>query len=819
MKRILIALSLLTCLCPALFAQEFEIKKYDVAAKINLAARSFDVTAKLRVVNFLPADLADRILLSPNNRPRLTLFLNEKAKLNAVTVNGATVVTKSAEDPRNKTQRISFDITTTMAGLREMDVELSYALPSSERGSSLHVSTSECFALPASFWVPVIHTPYLEHGADTAPMTLTVTFPEDAPKTLKVVASGQRKNDNTFEQPLAAQPFFFTGDYDIVARGGASLPVEVYTPRGLNDAGKAQAQRIAAEAEKILSFYAKYFGVPVATPFRVISSQARGLGSASTQDFGQSRGDTAFSAVGAVAVDDSLFHRDAVDLGTVELMAQAAARQWIDGQVLLRGRGVGLLRDALPIYVTAQYLGERFGVAQKDAAFERYRRSYATVARSDAPLLLTSPLERSYTTSMFNKGALVWRIFELTLGKQTFDATLRAMLNRSRIDVLSLNDWVVRVNERTNAVAPAPLCGQSRCASMRGLLIANGATKQQVNDLFVNWFENVYLPDFVVGQPQATANGLESTIANFGNGDFEVEIVATTEDNQTLKQTLMLKGGEYGTVTYPAGTKIKFIEADTARLFVQKDYSNDTFPRRVTAADSFALANVAFSKNDFATAETKAREALAIDKDAATLQALLGRVLLAQKKNAEAKQVFTAVLKNDAQPNQAYGNAHLGLGDIALAENNFAEAATHYRMAAYSDLDTGTTLIAREGLLKAERGGNAIKLPEDVRAFWKNFDNAIVSGTSDQVGALLELGNLKGFSQRLVINKPQLWTTELLRTEEWDADQIAVDALLKLRLEGKEYAGRALFVMNRISGKLLLSEVPIFDLKVTGGAQ
>ena len=41
MKRLLIALSLLTCLCSALFAQEFEIKKYDVNAKINVAARSF----------------------------------------------------------------------------------------------------------------------------------------------------------------------------------------------------------------------------------------------------------------------------------------------------------------------------------------------------------------------------------------------------------------------------------------------------------------------------------------------------------------------------------------------------------------------------------------------------------------------------------------------------------------------------------------------------------------------------------------------------------------------------------------------------------
>jgi hypothetical protein len=79
------------------------------------------------------------------------------------------------------------------------------------------------------------------------------------------------------------------------------------------------------------------------------------------------------------------------------------------------------------------------------------------------------------------------------------------------------------------------------------------------------------------------------------------------------------------------------------------------------------------------------------------------------------------------------------------------------------------------------------------------------------------MGNLKGFSQRLVLRKPTVWTTEALRSEEWDANRTAVDALLKIRIEGKDYAGRAVYVLNRVSGKLLLSEVPIFDVKVTGG--
>ncbi|MBI1765709.1 MAG: tetratricopeptide repeat protein [Acidobacteria bacterium] len=811
MKRLSFALIMLAFCCTVTVAQEFEIKKYDVNAKVNVETRSLEMTAKLRLVNLSPPDLADKILLSTDNKPRMSFYLNEKAKLGTLTVNGAAVTPKTTEDTRNRLLRVSTEMTATLAAAREFDVEFVYTLPSPERNSSLHVSANESFALPPGFWVPVVHTPYAEHSADTGPLTLTVTVPGN----LKVVSNGIRKSDTVFEQPLAAQPFFVAGDYEMTARGGDSLPVEVYAPRGLNAAGKAQAQRLAAEAEKMLAFYARFFGVPANGPFRIISTEARQLGSTSTEELSQAR-DSAFSTVGAVLLDDSVFRRDALDLGTIEFLAQAAARSWIDGQVLLRGRGAGLLRDALPIYLTAQYLGERFGAAQRESAYDRYRRAYITVARSDAPLLTQSVLDRSYTTVVYNKGALVWRTLELLLGRSSFENLLRAALNRQRVDILSLAGFF---DTQTTRRPPHPLCNLSRCADVRMLLLNAGANKQVVSDFFTNWIENAVLPDFVVGQPQPTAAGVESTIANFGNGDFTIEIVATTDKNETLRQQVALKAGEYSTVTFPTGTVIKTIEADPNKLYVQKDYTNDVFPRRANAAEAFGLANTAFGKNDFATAEAKAREALVNEPNQPTLQAFLGRVLLAQNKGAEAKQVFEAILKSDTLPIQAYTYAHFGLGDLALQQSNFTEAAAQYRAAAAAELDPGTTLSAREGALKAERGGNAVKLPEEVRAFLKNLDSVVVSGTSDQVGALLDLGNLKGFSQRLVLRKPTVWTTEALRSEEWDANRLAVDVLLKIRIEGKDYAGRAVYVLNRASGKLLLSEVPIFDVKVTGGTQ
>jgi hypothetical protein len=52
-----------------------------------------------------------------------------------------------------------------------------------------------------------------------------------------------------------------------------------------------------------------------------------------------------------------------------------------------------------------------------------------------------------------------------------------------------------------------------------------------------------------------------------------------------------------------------------------------------------------------------------------------------------------------------------------------------------------------------------------------------------------------------------------LRAEEWDANRTAVDVTLRIKIEGKDYAGRAVYIISRAGGKLLLSEVPTFDVK------
>jgi tetratricopeptide (TPR) repeat protein len=803
-----------TFLCTILFllssslalAQEFEIKKFEINARVIPEEFKVNVQTRLRMVNLSPPDLADKILLAGESKPRLSLFLNLNAKVESMKVNEAAVPVNTSEDQRNKLQRVFTEMTTTIAATREFDLDLAYTINTAERNAALHVSRDEIFLLPASFWVPVVHTPYADHGADTAPMSIKV----DAPAGLKIVSSGIRKSENSFEQSMAAQPFFFAGDYEVITRGGDAHPVEVYYPRGTSEMGKQQANRLAVEAERIIAFYARYFGVPSMAPFRLIATQARQLTTATTDSSAQGR-EVSLSTVGAVTIDDNLFRRDSLDLGTIELLASAAARSWIDGQALLRGRGVGVLRDALPVYLTAQYLGERFSDAHRVEAFDRYRRSYATIARNDAPLLMQSPIDRNYITSVYNKGALVWRLLEKQIGQQIFDKVIRFSLSRTTTDVLSLSAW------------KSPLCNLSRCVNLRATFYANGADRKLVDEIFNNWIDGLaldssgyitnVLPDLAVGQPQTTATNVESTVANFGTGDLTVEIVATTDKGEKLKQYVPVKASEYSAAVFPAGTKITTIEVDPDKLYLQSDYSNDIYPRKPSESELFGMANLAYSKNDFATAENKAREALKTNPDSPTLQALLGRALLSQNKREEAANIFGTALKSEPLPIVAYGWAHQGLGEIALQQNRADDAARHFRFAYAADLDAITSINARDGALKAERAANAIKIPEDIRAFFQKFDAAVLQSTAEVVNPFLELGSLRNFAKLLVVRKPSAWVTEPLRAEEWDATRTAVDVNLKIKIEGKDYSGRAVYVISRSGGKLVLSEVPVFDVK------
>src|SRR5262245_57691144 len=139
MKKIFFSL-VFTSLCASLaFAQEFEIKKYEINARVVPEEQKVAAQAKLRLVNLSDPDLGERILLSPDNKPRLSFFLNPKAKVEAMKVNGAAAQPKTAEDARNNLTRVYVEMTSAMTGLREFDVHLEYSIRAADHGAALPV--------------------------------------------------------------------------------------------------------------------------------------------------------------------------------------------------------------------------------------------------------------------------------------------------------------------------------------------------------------------------------------------------------------------------------------------------------------------------------------------------------------------------------------------------------------------------------------------------------------------------------------------------------------------------------------------------------
>src|SRR5215510_829837 len=149
MKKIVFCLVFICLFAKLAFAQEFEIKKYEISARIVPEEQKVDAQVKLRLVNLSGPDLAEKILISSGDKPRLSFFLNPKAKVEVMKVNGAAVQPKTSEDTRNNLIRVYIDITSGMTELREFDVDLAYSVLAADRSVSLHGSSGETFLLPS----------------------------------------------------------------------------------------------------------------------------------------------------------------------------------------------------------------------------------------------------------------------------------------------------------------------------------------------------------------------------------------------------------------------------------------------------------------------------------------------------------------------------------------------------------------------------------------------------------------------------------------------------------------------------------------------
>src|SRR6185436_9468790 len=111
----------------------------------------------------------------------------------------------------------------------------------------------------------------------------------------------------------------------------SGVKVEIYVQPGITavsaDSKAAGSQgiitRVGDEAGKVIDFLTRALGPPpIGATFRIISSVRAGN----------------LSEPGVLVLSEQVFRRDTLSAGTIEVLADAIARIWLEGRVRLRGQ-------------------------------------------------------------------------------------------------------------------------------------------------------------------------------------------------------------------------------------------------------------------------------------------------------------------------------------------------------------------------------------------------------------------------------------------------------------------------------------------------
>jgi tetratricopeptide (TPR) repeat protein len=756
------------------FAFVFTLLSGSTQARAQEEARAvwqvmrFDVTATLPAPAAAERSLAARAILSARNvgtgaGRSLTLRLNSEAEIKSATVGDAAAQYSARAESRTGLQQVSLTLPAPVAPGSVVNVALDYRLPVTANTGLAAISPEGAQFLPLSGWYPSPNSPFAARGADTAPVRLTV----NAAGGDTVLASGTATGAS-FEQKLSAQPFFLTGRWDAVEGANEARGVTAYLPRGASADERKRAETLVALASSARSFYTGFFGALPETPIRLVAV-TRGAG---------------FDLGGTILLDAAAFRRAKVDALTAQLVGEAVARMWFGGATPVRGAGAGVVREGLVRHLATLFLEKEFGREAADAERLRQRIAYAAVARRDAPLSLTTPLETTYYLSVANKGAMIWRLADRTLGREAFLTLLREQLQKNREGELTLAGLRAAFNA------------------------AGGAALKPALDA---GFDQPTEIDILIGLPQLRGGEWVSALRNTGAIETAVNAVAVTDGGERIVSQAIIPARDFADVRFKTTARIVRVEVDPEKIYPQLDYSNDVAPRPPALEESLEDATRLIAAGQHAQAETTARAMLAVAPLMQDARILLARALLEQNKLPDAEREFRAAL-DDRLPlpaTLAWGN--IGLGELALRRNQTAEAAKFFNEAVRAEGGYAPTLAARASRLKAEA---APPIDEGVRAAVTQFDQAIRGGRKAEIDALLMPGELASFTKGIIASQPEQWQTKLLRTESLGADRFAADVQITARtLGGRDQSGTAVLVFARSGNAMRLVDVPIFEVR------
>lgn len=759
----LLCLSVLLWSTPVVNAQDepraaWQVTRFDITVDALNVDRDLKATARLTVRN-----------VGKGAGSLLSLRLNPKAEVKEISINGATTTFRSSVESRGNLQRVTINTPSPVAPNATVDVSVSYRLSVPENSGVAAIASGSSQFLPLSTWYPTANTQFSLRGPDTAPFNLKVNG-------ANVVSSGVQRSGGSsqYEQMLNAQPFFLEGQWENVEGAAAETRgIGAWLPKGASADERKQAEAIIALAGAARTYFNGLLGTAPDAPVRLIAV-TRGAG---------------FTDAGTLLLDAAAFRRTKIDAATALLVAEAVCHLWVGGRTAVRGEGLGAVREGLTRYLATLFLEKQFGRETAEAERLRERIAYAGIAKRDAPLSITTPLDGTYYTSVTNKGAMVWRLIDRALSRETFIGVLRAQLQAkgSEESGLSLGSLRQAFVERGNA-----------------------ALKSVLDQLFDQSTDI----DLLVGLPQQRGGQWVAALRNTGSVDAAVTVVATTASGQRLSVETTIPARGFGEAVFNTTTQPARIEIDPDKLYPQLDYTNDVAPRTRLSEEALAEAATLFAQQNYARVEAITREVLTLAPGITEARVLLARALLAQNKMDEAEKEFRAALDTPAPAPSTLAWANVGLGEISLRKGQAAEAARRFNEAARADAEYASTLAARAGRIKAEAAANAAPpVDEAARTFIAQFDQAIKSGRKAELDALIVPGELTTFVRGIIGSQPEAWATRALRTEQLDANRLSVDVSINARQFGHDQSGTAVLVLARAGNGWKLAAIDFFEVR------
>ena len=695
----------------------------------------------------------------------LTLRINSKAEIKNITIGAATAVYRAQPEARGGGHRVIITLPNTVAANESITATVEYRLPVDDNAGAAAISPVATQFLPSSMWYPAPNTAFAVRGPDYAPFRLTVNG-------ATAVTSGVEKSAGVFEQTLNGQPFFTTGNWDRVEGTANAKGITTFLPKGAGEDERKQSDNLMRLAANAREFYAAMLGAAPDVPIRLVAVK-RGAG---------------FDDAGTILLSEGALRRKKIDSATALAVAEGIARIWIGANTAVRGEGHGVVREGLVRFFANQFLEKEFGAEAASEERARQRLSYAAIAKRDAPLSRTTPLDPTYFNSVGNKGAMIWRLAYHLVGRDMFIAAARDLLatGKTETDGLTLARLRAALNDRGGAAVKAILDQEL----------------DQPTDM-----------DLLIGVPRQEGGQWIAALRNVGSFPVKVTVAAVTSNGQRVTTEVTIPAQDFGQVSFQGAAPITRVEVDPEKLYPQLDYTNDVAPRPVETAASLGEAMRLFGTQEFAKAEALTRQLLTAAPDMQEARLLFARALLAQNKTDEAERELRRLSEERLPTPGTLAWSAIGLGEIALRRGQAKEAAKLFTDAVRADAEYASSLNARAARIRAEAAGGAPPIDESAKAFIAQMDTALRTGRQAEITPLVVPGELLRFVRGAVGTQPEIWQTRVLRTEQLDANQVAVDVSMQTKQLGVEHSGTAVLILARVGNAWKLNAIELFEVR------